>query len=347
VPKSRPTSLLLLALLTLGGRAAAADRFTAGYAAGVLAAEYGVDAKDVRVDGTTVTVDAPQFKPFERRGAARALLRSPEITAVKFAADGTYTREEAAPARRFEAFPRRLLFDPLLADPRWPRTSGTVVRHFRSNENLVFNGNVGESLPLVGSDDWQLGLQATIFTQYDMKARHDDQMTDDFLVGIPYSWRSGRATWMARLYHISTHTGDEFLLHHPDFVRIKQSFEAVDARVSYDLAHGWRAYGGPGYMYRRFPLETKPWYVQAGAEYTHPDAFWHGLFRPVAALDAQWHQNYGGANVSARAGVQIEHRSQAARRVLLLVEYYRGRDVNGQFFTNPDESLGLGLHIFF
>jgi hypothetical protein len=339
-------SLLLLSLAA-PSRAAADDRFDAGFAAGVLSAEYGVDAKDVRVDGTTVIVDAPRLKPFERRGAARALLRSPKISAVHFEGDGVYTRADAAPERSFEAFPRRLLFDPLIADPRWPAMSGSVVRHFRTDENLVFNGNVGSSLPLVGSDDWQFGLQATIFTQYDMKARHDDQMTDDFLVGLPYSWRSGRATWMARLYHISTHNGDEYLLHHPGFVRIKQSYEAVDLRSSYDLGGGWRVYGGPGYIYRRFPLEMKPWYAQSGAEYLHRDAWLRGLLRPVVALDTQWHQNYGGVNVSARAGFQIEHRSQAARRALLLLEYYRGRDVNAQFYVNRDESLGMGFYVFF
>jgi hypothetical protein len=337
----------LCALTLAAGRARAEDRFTAGFAAGIMASEYGVDAAGVRIEGTTVTVDAPRLKVHERRAAARALFRSPEITAVKFVGDGLYTREETLPRSAVEAFPRRLIFDPLIADPRWPRMSGTVVRHFRSNENQVFNGNVGASLPLVGTDDWQWGLQATVFTQYDMKSRHDDQMTDDFLVGIPYSWRAGRAAWIARLYHISTHTGDEFLLHHPGFDRRKQSYEAVDLRTSYDLGRGWRAYGGPGYIWRRFPDDMKPWYLQAGAEYTHPDAWLRGLLRPVAALDLQWHENFGGVNVSARAGFQIEHRSQSARRVMFLVEYFKGRDVNGQFFTNPDESLGLGAHIFF
>lgn len=341
---------MLSLLLFLACMARAADpAWLSGYAAGVLQTEYDVHGASAAVDGGTVTISAPSLGEDDRRAAARSLFRVPEVSAVRFAGDArVYTRDIQPEPSRWRAFPRRQLFQPLLADPRWPQFSGAVQRHFRRDENLVWSGNVGDSFAFVGDGDWQFGLQATIFTQFDMKARHDDQMTDDFLVGLPYSWKRGRWTHMARLYHISTHTGDEFLLHHPGFNRVKVSFEAVDYRASYELSGSWRLYGGPGYLYRRFPLEMRPWYAQAGVEYTHPDAFF-GLLRPVAALDLQKHQEFGwGATaVSARAGFQLEHRSQSSRRVLLLLEYYRGRDVNGQFFVNNDESLGAGIHLYF
>lgn len=345
---------LLSALLCLAAPSRAAqaetDRFAAGFAAGLLSAEFGIEPASVSVEAGTMTITAPGLGLSEHRSAARALLASDAIAAVRFAGDDElYSRPAFAARRKFRAFPRRLLFAPLLADPRWPHFSGTVQRHFRSNENLVWSGNAGESFAFIGAADWQFGLQVCIFSQFDMKARHDDQMTDDYLVGLPYSWTRGRATWMARLYHISTHTGDEFLLHHPGFNRVKISVEGVDVRVSYDLGGGWRAYGGPGYLYRRFPLEMKPLLAQGGLEYLYPGAWWRGLLRPVFALDLQKHQEYGwgATNIAARAGFQIEHRSQASRRVLVLLEYYRGRDVNGQFYINPDESLGLGLHLYF
>lgn len=345
------TFLVLLAACGLAAKARATDPgFSAGWAAGALAGQFEVEAASVSVEGGTATVTAPQLRRWERRSAARLLLGAPGVRAVRFSDEPRlYTRQtdDGAPSP-FHAFPRRLLFDPLLADPRWPQFSGTVVRHFRSNEHLVFDGNVGETFTFFGTDRWQFGLQAGIFTQFDMLARHDDQMTDDFLAGFPFSWRTGRVTSMARIYHISAHTGDEYLLHHPGFERIKQSFEAVDYRASYELPRGWRVYGGPGYIYRRFPLEMKPLYAQAGAEWTSSWA-WRGLIRPVAAVDLQKHQNYGwgATDVSVRAGFQIEHKSQASRRALVLLDYYRGRDYNGQFYGNPDEYLGLGLHVFF
>lgn len=336
--------------MACAARAGAAEPgWLSGYASGVLENEYDAHGASASVEGGTVTITAPGLSDDERRGAARSLFLRPEVAAVRFAGDERlYTRSIRPEPRKVRAFPRRQLFAPLLADPRWPQFSGSVTSHRRADENLVFNGNVGDSFALFGGDDWQFGLQATVFTQFDMKARHDDQMTDDFLFGLPYSWKRGRWTWMARLYHISTHTGDEFLLHHPGFNRVKISVEAVDLRGSYDAGRGVRLYGGPGYLYRRYPIETKPLYAQAGAEYTSPWA-WRDVLRPVAALDLQKYQNYGwgATNVSARAGVQIEHLTQPSRRLLLLLEYYHGRDPNGQFWVNRDESWGLGLHLYF
>ncbi len=340
-----------LAASSAPARAGEQEAYLRGWISGALSEQLDVENAAVSVDAGTVTVSAPRLQSWQRHSAARLLLSRPELAAVRFEGDPllhTRATDDGAPRSRVRAFPREQLFQPLLADPRWPQFSGTVKRHFRTNEPEVFEGNVGESFAFVGGDDWQFGLQAGIFSQFDMLARHDDQMTDDFLVGFPYSWRRGDLTNMVRLYHISAHTGDEYLLHHPDFVRVKQSFEAFDYRASYDVGNGWRVYGGPGYIARRFPLEMKPWYAQAGAEWTAGSA-WHGLLRPVAALDVQKHQNYGwgATNVSVRAGFQIEHRSHASRRAMVLVDYYHGRDYNGQFYINPDESIGLGLHVFF
>lgn len=335
------------------GRAAADDpAYEAGWAAGALSAEFGVEAASVTVAAGTATVDAPLLGYSERRSAARLLLTHDGIVAVRFADDSRlYTRaaDDGAPKHSYSAFPHPMLFEPLLADPRWPQNSGAIVRHFRSSENLVADMNVGDTFGLVGAKDWQFGVEGGVFGQYDMQTQHDNQLTDDWEAGFDYSRRfSRRWTTMARVYHISTHTGDEFLLANPGFNRIKQSFEALDYRASYDAGNGWRFYGGPGYIWLRLPKDMKPLYAQAGVEWTDSWA-WRGLLRPVAAVDLQKHQNYGwgATNVSARAGFQIEHRSQASRRVLLMLEYYDGRDYNGQFYVNPDQFLGLGFHFFF
>ena len=332
------------------------DHYAAGYATGYLEQEYGVSRASVTVSGGLVAVSARELRPAERESAAKAFLSLPAVTAVRFDGDSRVYDRANTPlpfmGSRVRVFPRRLLFEPLIADPHWPHLSATVQHFYRRDVNLVFYGNLGESFPLFsgGTEDrpWQFGLQGAVFTTWDMKARHDDQLTDDFLFGLPFSWRTGKTTWMARIYHISTHTGDEFLLHHPDFNRIKVSYEAVDLRASYDLGEGWRAYGGPGYMYRRFPLEMKPLIVQAGFEYLHPQV-WLRHWRPVLALDLQKHQEYGwgATDISARAGFQVEHRNQPSRRVLILLEYFRGRDPNGQFYYLQTERLGLGLHLFF
>lgn len=257
----------------------------------------------------------------------------------------------APPARAVEAFPKTLLFDPLLADPRWPSFAGVLQRHYRGNSKVLWSANFGESFPLVGSEEkgkWQFGFQAGVFTLYDMTTESNDMVNADFLVGLPFTWRRGPWSYMARVFHISSHLGDEFVLTNKNVDRLNLSYEALDAKVSRDLPHGFRLYAGGGSMFRKYPPDLKPLFCQAGGEYEGPN-FARGILRPVAAADFQKHQQngWGPTGASLRGGVQMQHRDQRTRRLQFLLEYYRGHDPNGQFFSQTIESLGAGLHAYF
>lgn len=255
-------------------------------------------------------------------------------------------------ANGLEAFPRTLLFRPLIADPRWPQISGTMQRYFRKERRVLWSASFGESFPFVGSRDserpWQLGLQASVFTLWDMQTESNDMVNADFLVGFPYTKKIGPWAFMGRWFHISSHLGDEFILQHRNVDRMNLSYEAWDAKVSHDFPHGFRLYGGGGYLYRRFPESLKPLIASAGAEYVG-GLFAHNWLRPVVGADFQKHQQngWGATDISLRAGIQMQHAEVSTRRLQLLLEYYRGHDPNGQFFANPAEELGLGLHAYF
>lgn len=257
----------------------------------------------------------------------------------------------AAQAGAVEAFPKTLLFDPLVADPRWPAFSGTMQRHFRTQAKVLWAANFGESFPLVGNrggKPWQFGLQAAVYSIYDMTTESNDLINVDFLVGFPYTWRRGPWSYMARIFHVSSHLGDEFVLKNKSVDRLNLSYEALDGKVSYDFDHGLRAYGGAGSMFRKYPPDLKPLFAQLGAEWLGP-LFARDVLRPVWGADFQKHQQngWGDTGVSLRAGVQLQHRDQRTRRLQLLLEYYRGHDPNGQFFRETVEEAGLGLHAYF
>jgi hypothetical protein len=250
-----------------------------------------------------------------------------------------------------EAFPKELVFQPLLADPRWPGFSGTLQSYFVPKSRVIWAANFGESFPFVGNrggDRWQIGLQASVFTLWDLTTQSDDLINADFIVGVPYTWRTGRWSYMARIFHQSSHLGDEFILTHKNVARVNISYEALDGKVSYDFDHGFRAYGGAGSMFRKYPPELKPLFGQAGVEWLGP-LFARQVLRPVAGADFQKHQQngWGATGVSLRAGIQMQHREQGTRRMHFLVDYYQGHDPNGQFFAETVELIGLGAHIYF
>ena len=74
-------------------------------------------------------------------------------------------------------------------------------------------------------------------------------------------------------------------------------------------------------------------------------------YRPTE-IEPKWQQRWVEArvaeiDVSARVGVEFEKPDTSKRRVLLLVEYYRGHSPPGQFFIEKIEHIGLGLHFHF
>lgn len=346
-----PRRLLLALCAALGlAASASASEHARGYAQAVLD-EFGVSGATVSVAGGTVTVRADGLSMAERDGLSRAILRAPDADAVRF--EPGLSPEGG---RGLHWLPRRALFEPLMADPRWPRLSGTMTRYSENGDGLgrVWSGNFGAAPPLLGWDgrrggQWQLGAQAAVFTLWDMDTLSNDHLNADYLVGFPLFYRRGRFSAMARLYHVSTHLGDEYMLTHPSVPRVNLSYEAVDAVLSWQADDRLRVYGGAGRMIRRDPKDTAAGSLQAGAEYQHRRAYGTWRLRPVLALDLQKHAKSGWAStdLSARAGVSMEHRTFASRRALLAFEFYNGKDPNGQFFRRTVRHVGLGLSVYY
>ncbi len=71
--------------------------------------------------------------------------------------------------------------------------------------------------------------------------------------------RAGKFSAFARIYHQSSHLGDEFLLRtRTNLERINLSYEGDDLRLSYELPYGIRVYGGGGGIFHKEPSSLKP-----------------------------------------------------------------------------------------
>jgi len=245
-----------------------------------------------------------------------------------------------------------LLFKPLIADPRWPHFSVAYHRYLNDRQlRDVAAVSFGESFALyrdrLGAGWWEFGVQAGVFALFDLNAPSMDLINADYFVALPVSYRLGDFSAIARLFHQSSHLGDEFVLSSRVPNRLNLSYEGLDARFSYELGDVWRLYAGGGYLFHREPASLDPWSIQYGLEFRSPwpapDARW----RPIAALDVQnreendWH-----ADFSLRAGIQFDG-VLATRNFQLLLEYFRGHSPNGQFYRQKVDYLGLGLHFHF
>lgn len=255
-----------------------------------------------------------------------------------------------------EILPRTRLFDPILADPRWPHFSAAVQDYGgRSDLNTVAAVSVGDSLSLFQAPGlggaWGIGIQAAVFALFDLDAQSKDLINADYWVGLPLAWRSGDWSAIARVYHQSSHLGDEYLLRSAvnRRSRVNLSYEAVDFKLSrHFFDRALRLYGGAGLLFDQEPSDLKRGLAQLGVELRGPWRFANGRLRPIAAVDLQsTEETHWNVDVSARAGLELTSSVDRDYTVQLTLEYYRGRNPNGQFFTNEVEFYGVGLHAYF
>ncbi|HSV28862.1 MAG TPA: DUF1207 domain-containing protein, partial [Candidatus Omnitrophota bacterium] len=233
-------------------------------------------------------------------------------------------------AEEAELLPRQVLFEPLVADPRWPHFS--AAWHSYGGDGRLDNvGTVsfGDDFSLyqeaAGQGRWGIGFQAGVFAIFDLDAESSDLVNADYWVGVPVSWREGPWQARGRVFHQSSHLGDEFLLRvRPE--RVNLSYEGIDLKLSRMLADdSLRLYGGTGYLVHRIPEDLDPWSLQLGAEYRAPWTLADGYLRPVAAVDLQSTEEAGWqVDVSTRLGFELESPYDRAYRVLLTLEYFNG-----------------------
>jgi hypothetical protein len=249
--------------------------------------------------------------------------------------------------------PGGYLFDQLSADPRWPHFS--VAYRYSMNDKEFRNtgsANFGETFSLYRTRApfgglWEVGLQGGVFALFDLAARSHDLVNADYFGGIFASYRYERFSTMLRLFHQSSHLGDEFVLRHRAN-RINLSYEQVDLKFSYNFGRAMRLYGGSGYLFDQEPSGLDPWVTQYGVEVISPRRFAGESITPIFAGDFKnEEENNWSTNLSLRAGVQFENWRLAQRRLQFLVEYYHGYSPNGQFYRRKIETIGLGVHLRF
>lgn len=364
--------ICVIALLAIGWTslptahaAQPSDDFIRGYASAVVAMNYPAGVESIRVDDGVVYLDGVTLSEKEQTELHKMLSDVEGVIRVEFVTEIKRTdttdvhlkekKQASEPDDQLPVFlPTTPLFQSLLADPRWPHFSASLQRYI-DDEQLrnVASTNFGESFGIYRSrGPWEstmeLGIQAGVFAIFDIDSESFDLINADYFVGIPFTIKKGDFANLTRIFHQSSHLGDEFLLRGQTDERINLSYEGVNNLFSYHLPAGFRLYAGGGYIFHREPSGLDPWSTQAGLGFRSPRLWLKGSLRPVAGIDVQNRQESDWAtDVSARAGIQFENPDFLSRKLQLLFEYYNGKSPNGQFYENNIEFFGLGLHFFF
>lgn len=264
----------------------------------------------------------------------------------------------------YTPLPRGDVFCPLIADPKAVRSFASTLRERSDSSGVQTSRNIasvgiGDMFALGRwkgrrqGDGVQLSLSAAVFAQFDLGAPSYDLINADYVVGIPLTIRRGRTSMRLRIYHQSSHLGDEFLLREPANRRNREnlSFESVEGTLSID-AGALRLYGGGERLINREPADLAATIVHAGAELR--PMFWiiplgHlGGFRFLAGTDVKTSDEHDWKPaVSARAGLEYDRArgmQPPGRRWGIFAEYYSGPSPYGQFFRQQVRYAGVGVH---
>lgn len=359
-------------LFSLPVPASADDSFIRGYASAVLEREFHTTVPSLNVEEGVVTLKADEIRDADSGGIVTELLKIEGVKKVQIRGDEQY-KAEGTDVMRSDTEVRQAaklaetgktgdsgvkdnnkdLFEPLIADPRWPHFS-LAYQYYTHGGDLKNVGAVsfGETLPLYSDSvpsggRWQVGLQAAVFAVFDFDTPSWDLQNEDYIAALPVTYRKESFSALVRLLHQSSHIGDELLIN-SKIDRVNFSYEALDLKLSYDLKDWLRIYGGSEYAFSRKPKELKPWSTQYGFELTGQKKYFRGILRPIAGVDFKnreendWH-----SEISLSMGVQIENSMATWHKWQIMIGYYNGNSPNGQFHDELIEFVSLGAHFYF
>jgi hypothetical protein len=256
------------------------------------------------------------------------------------------------------AFPEDQIFCPLIADPKEARSFVSLLRGtFRSLDDPTGEGTsiasvgVGDTFGLlrVGGpapgEGLQLDVVGAIFAQFDLGAPSNDLINADYIIGLPLTFRRHGFSLRAKLYHQSSHLGDEYLLRSDEIVRENLSFESIELLASQELGP-LRVYGGGERIFRREPVELPDSLFHTGVELRTGRA---RKVQMLAGVDVKTTERHDWSPaVSGRVGFELGRpgpEGHPGRLILLLFEIYQGPSPYGQFFQDDISYVGAGVHI--
>ena len=339
----------------------ASDEFLTGYIAAILERDMHWERNSyiLKIVNGVATITLFKDDPMRRKVADKQLRTIDGLQSIAFVVKPADADKPGAVSSFIgitgegETFPTGDLFRPLIADPKQPQFFVSLNR-FRSSGVLYTLASVGFGetfgfYRFFGSregDGLQLSVEGALFAQFNMDTPSYNLLNADYTIGIPVTYRHGDNSLRFRIYHQSSHLGDELLLSANPPDRVNLSYEAIELIYSREW-RGWRLYGGGEYLIHNEPTDLKPMSAHWGIEYRSiKPLIFNG--RPIVGIDMKSLEEHNWAiDTSVKAGFEFGHPNPGQRRLRVMAEWYKGFDPRGQFYINKIEYYGMGVSLGF
>lgn len=276
------------------------------------------------------------------------LCRTDAVIGENLAQSSAYPSVCIAPCREDTVggvwFPMNsVLFQPLVADPRQVTNAGSV----RFNDSVI-GQHVGGVI--FGNDfiffrwldvlrwhgDADIGIETGVFSVFDLDHPKAGMVNSDFYVSLLLTYAVNKWSYRFRLWHLSSHLGDEFLLSNPGFERKNLSDNGIDLFASWQPTPALRLYLGLGdIIWRDKEFYTHPFYVEFGSEirlFGCRDRFNRLYVQPFFAMHfCSWEENDFDIDQTYALGVEWSKLRYIGQKFRIFAEYHNGFCYEGQF----------------
>jgi len=215
--------------------------------------------------------------------------------------------------------------------------------------NFASNVTFGDQFPVyrwanVWGGDLQLEVEGGVFAVFDLSDKLFPLINADYYGGIPLTFAKGPWSHRLRLYHVSSHLGDEYMQANKKVRRKNKSFEALDISTDYQISRNFRIYGVLGSILASdSEMKMKPLYLEYGFEARGFRTNFKQLFgQAFFAFHARNYQDVGYAlDTTYALGYEWGKVHGIGKKIRLFAEYHHGFSPEGQFSRERANYFGL------
>lgn len=188
----------------------------------------------------------------------------------------------------------------------------------------------------------EIGIEGNVWAIFQQTRESAPLVNADYYVAIPISYVYKCWAFRMRLYHISSHLGDEFLCNNIGYDRRNPSSEYIDLFATWRPNCDFRLFGGVGIIARRD--ETFPHrriYLEYGFDYYFPVAQYYWCKSKVLgrAFLGTYFRNREDNNYEFDGtfvyGYEWARCFCDYKRIRIFLEYHNGFSLEGQFSRLP------------
>jgi hypothetical protein len=248
--------------------------------------------------------------------------------------------------------PDNQLFPIVFLDPQECQINGGSYLLFRKGQekSLYSLVNLGFTRPILlkhgKSISWELNLGAASFTQFDL-IRKDNRsylaglLNNDYKISVDFSLKKNNNLLRLRIFHVSSHTGDDYMLRHSDTLLNDKSGNYEQADITWLRLMGnnyW--YAGLGGIYTKYVFRKRLSF-QGGGLLNFRGSKRINLFTSVnIRLLAE---NSFIPDIRTAFGINVNRKSESLFRIW--VEYYNGQLPYSALDYGRVNWLGLAMRI--